>query len=258
MIVLGLKNKRIIYRGTTPIMYTYKGDHILIDQLGPANNEIWYTSTDGNIVNPDQEYFDATIVSNTYSGEKGIIKFDTDLTKILNGYRGGFLDKIYGAFAHITNISSIEIPNSVTIIGVYAFYECSGLTSIVIPDSVTSIGDDAFENCGLTGELIIPDSVTSIGIWSFAGCTGLTSVIIGNGIINIQNMAFQYCTGLTSVTIPNSVTRIGSYTFRGCESLTFISYTGTISQYNSITKESDWHYNVPATVVHCTDGDTPI
>ena len=39
------------------------------------------------------------------------------------------------------------IPNSVTSIGNYAFYNCDGLTSIEIPNSVTSIGNEAFSSC---------------------------------------------------------------------------------------------------------------
>ena len=39
------------------------------------------------------------------------------------------------------------IPNSVTSIGSYVFYDCYSLTSIDIPNSVTSIGDDAFSSC---------------------------------------------------------------------------------------------------------------
>ena len=43
------------------------------------------------------------------------------------------------------------IPNSVTSIGGYAFYNCSGLTSVTIGNSVTTIGYFAFYNCsGLT------------------------------------------------------------------------------------------------------------
>jgi hypothetical protein len=46
----------------------------------------------------------------------------------------------------------VAIPNSVTIIGNWAFYGCSGLTSVTIPNSVTTIGDQAFYNCtNLTG-----------------------------------------------------------------------------------------------------------
>ena len=34
---------------------------------GPANNEIWYTSSDGNVITPDsRSSFGASIVSNTY------------------------------------------------------------------------------------------------------------------------------------------------------------------------------------------------
>ena len=48
-------------------------------------------------------------------------------------------------------MSSIVIPDGVTIIGEYAFSYCSGLTSVTIPDSVTSIGYEAFYGCsGLT------------------------------------------------------------------------------------------------------------
>ena len=43
------------------------------------------------------------------------------------------------------------IPNSVTSIGGYAFYNCSELTSVTIPNSVTSVGKYAFYKCsGLT------------------------------------------------------------------------------------------------------------
>ena len=50
---------------------------------GPADNEIWYTSSDGNIVNPTEPGgFDANIVSNTYENGKGVITFDGEVTRI--------------------------------------------------------------------------------------------------------------------------------------------------------------------------------
>ena len=44
------------------------------------------------------------------------------------------------------------IPNSVTNIGNYAFYECKSLTNINIPNSVTNIGDYAFQYVFITIE----------------------------------------------------------------------------------------------------------
>ncbi|MCR4812861.1 MAG: leucine-rich repeat domain-containing protein [Bacteroidales bacterium] len=69
------------------------------------------------------------------------------------------------------------IPNSVTSIVDYAFYNCSGLTSVILGNSVTTIGGSAFEGCtGLTGALNIPSSVTSIGYKAFYGCSGITEI----------------------------------------------------------------------------------
>ena len=95
---------------------------------------------------------------------------------------------------------SITLPNNITSIGGYAFYNCKSLTSIIIPDSVTNIGRYAFNNC-----------------------TGLTSVTIPDSVISIDSYAFLNCTGLTSITIPDSVTSIGSNTFQNCTNLLTIN-----------------------------------
>ena len=77
----------------------------------------------------------------------------------------------------IMGFKSTVIPNSVTSIGDYAFFDCSSLISINIPNSVKSIGSDAFKYCiGLTS-ITIPNSVTSIGNYAFNGCSSLTDVI---------------------------------------------------------------------------------
>ena len=141
----------------------------------------------------------------------------------VNGYIEG--DFIYSdntktiLEAYIGNSSNVIIPNSVTSIGEYAFYNCTGLTSVTIPNSVTTIGESAFESCtGLTS-VTIPNSVTTIGNYAFYECTGLTSVTIPNSVTTIENSTFYNCSGLTSVTIPNSVDSIGVYAFYNCTSI---------------------------------------
>ena len=74
-----------------------------------------------------------------------------------------------------TLTTNLVIPNGVTSISNFAFYECTGLTSITIPDSVTSIGESVFSWCTSLTSITIPDSVTSIGSGAFS-YAGLASI----------------------------------------------------------------------------------
>ena len=130
------------------------------------------------------------------------------------------------AFYNCSGLTSVTIPDSVTSIGEYAFYYCSGLTDITISDGVTSIGGYAFGYCSGLTSITIPDSVTSIGRYAFNGCSGLTSVTIGDSVTSIGYCAFYKCRGLTSVTIGDSVTSIGDYAFRGCSNLKSAIFLG--------------------------------
>ena len=263
------------------------------NQPQQPNNEIWYTSTDRNIVELSENYEGARPISNTYSNGKGVMVFENELTSI-----GQF------AFCSCTSLTSIEIPSSVTSIGLNAFCSCTSLTSITIPSSVTSIGLNAFGYCSsLTSVTIsngvtsigneafcecsnltsvnIPSSVTSIGLYAFSGCSSLTSVTISNGVTSIEefafygcssltditipssvtsigNEAFSYCSSLTSIEIPSSVTSIGTAAFYGCSSLTDITFDGTMAQWNAITKGGGWNDGVHATYVQCTDGQVQL
>ncbi|MGN0654667.1 MAG: leucine-rich repeat protein [Oscillospiraceae bacterium] len=117
----------------------------------------------------------------------------------------------------------------VTIIGDYAFYDCSGLTSITIPDGVTSIGDEAFFCCFALKSITIPDSVTDIGFGAFNGCIGLIDITIPDRVTYIGDYAFSSCSCLTNITIPDGVTRIGSGAFDGCTGLTRITIPDSVN-----------------------------
>ena len=117
----------------------------------------------------------------------------------------------------------------VTEIGYYALSCCNSLTSITIPNSVTIIKDSAFCLCNSLTSITIPNSVTFIGNLAFSNCSGLTSVTIGNSITSIGLGVFAYCTSLTSVNIPNSVTEIGTWAFALCKSLTSINIPDSVT-----------------------------
>ena len=154
------------------------------------NNQIWYTATQKvTPYNPDG--FGATIISNIFDEEtgKGIITFDGEVSAI--GTTAFYVNLSYGKKSYIT---SITIPNSVTIIDGSAFRGCTTLKNINMPKYLTKIGAYAFEDCSIK-EIILPETMTTIGSEAFRGCD------------------------FTEITIPQNVTSIGSGTFHNCSYL---------------------------------------
>ena len=191
--------------------------------LANNNNEIWYTSLDGNIVTPYRvKNFGAILLSNTYENGKGVMRFDTPVTQIGNG-----------AFWDCNCLTSIIIPESVTSIGESAFRGCNSLTSITIPESVTSIEYAAFMGCNAITSITIPESVTSIGDYAFRGCSNLTSITIPESVSSIGEGAFFGCNAITSIIIPEGVTNIGNAVFSNCSGLTSISVNPNNAFYDS-------------------------
>jgi len=99
-------------------------------------------------------------------------------------------------------LTSIDIPNSVSVIGDGAFAQ-NQLTSITIPDSVSHIGGRAFSGNRLTS-VAIPNSVSHIGHGAFAQ-NQLASITIPDSVPHIGSTTF-YRNQLTSITIGSNVT----------------------------------------------------
>lgn len=102
------------------------------------------------------------------------------------------------------------IPEGVTSIGSYAFYECKGLTSITIPKGVTSIGSSAFYHCD-----------------------GLTSIELPEGVTAIKFFALDNCSSLTSLALPSSLTDIDSYVLNSCNLTSLILNAPEVSYYKA-------------------------
>ena len=230
-----------------------------LDDVTPSvsipSNEIWYTSTDGNIVEPysgegcedNFTVFGANVVSNTYENGMGIITFDDDISSVG-----------YGAFNECVNLAYMVIPDSVTAIGDYAFADCTSLTSMTIPDSVTTIGEVAYNNCTKLQSITWGKGVKTVGRAAFNNCSSLNAVyisdlaawcnidfIVYNGTENplsyarnlyldeelvtdlvipesitaIKQLAFFNCGSIKNLTIHDNLTSIGQYAFQTCDGM---------------------------------------
>ena len=139
----------------------------------------------------------------------------------------------------MSNLKSINIPNSVTSIGSSAFSGCSGLEKVIIPNikNWCSIRFSSSTNNPLyyahhlysdeTTEitnLVIPDSVTTIENYTFSGCSGLAEIIIPDSVKSIGKNAFSGCTGIRSVTIPSNVSSMGNSAFAGCSNIRSVKW----------------------------------
>ncbi len=128
----------------------------------------------------------------------------------------------------------LDIPNSVTSIGQYAFANCSG-KDVSIGNGVTTIGNYAFNNSsGIHGTLLLGNAIATIGEYAFSGCTGFTGdLVIPNAVTNLGQYAFRGCSGFSGTLIIGSgVQTINQYTFADCPGFAGALIVGT--QVNNI------------------------
>lgn len=152
----------------------------------------------------------------------------------------------------VRGCASTIIPEGVTTIGEYAFYQEFLMKEIKLPESLTTIEDYAFQLTGLS-TLTIPKNVTKIGYGTFWQCEVLSSISVDEdnpiydsrnncnaiietatntliqgssttdipeGIVAIGDYAFSFIGLLTSIKLPQSLVSIGTEAFSGTEIMT--------------------------------------
>lgn len=128
------------------------------------------------------------------------IQFPSNITYIGNS-----------AFNNI-GLTAVDIPDTVTSVGISAFADCKSLQEVNLGSNMTYIADSAFSGCALK-DITIGGKVESIGMFAFSSSQNLESVVIPNSVTEIEYGAFQNCRNLLEIDIPDSVEAIGGFAF---------------------------------------------
>jgi len=207
-------------------------------------------------------------ITGTLSSEDYLVFYEMPLLKYLDLSLISNETMPYGAFTQNYNLREIKLPNNLIAIPEKLCYH-SNITTVDIPESVITIGKQAFENAcligpleipnnvktiehaafysqgSLTGDLIIPNSVTTIGSQAFAYCNGFTGKLVlsenlkciehqtfyqcynFSGVLNIpenietiEETAFAYCNGFTKLILNEGLITIKGGAFGSCNGLT--------------------------------------
>ena len=155
------------------------------------------------------------------------------------------ISKTYSVSAGTASDANVVIPNTydgfpVTKIDASGFKNYTNLKSIIIPTSITIIGKSAFEGCCSLEIMTLPfvgsrkDGVSNTHFGYIFGAStysdnksylpsSLKTIIITDGSM-ISDNAFYNCTYIESITVSDSVVSIGSSTFYNCTNLKTIIF----------------------------------
>ena len=168
-----------------------------------------------------------------------------------------------------TPLTAIELPDTVTSVGAYAFYGCEDVRELKMSESIATIGEYAFAGLPLIEEVTIYGNNTTVGAGAFENCTALESVTLQEGVDYIGTSAFGF-TALTSITLPTTIVTLDGNPFTSCPletvvilapdadlyfdvaSKTMFNGDKTLLYYTSPTTEGD--YVIPESVTAILPG----
>ena len=110
------------------------------------------------------------------------------------------------AFSNIDSIINVTIPNTVTRLGEYAFYDSNALTTVTFNATcqISIIEEATFKNCSSLVMSSLPNSVTEVHTMAFENCsaTGFSEFTISDNVTFIGEAVFRGTTNLAKLTLP--------------------------------------------------------
>lgn len=200
--------------------------------------------------------------------EKGFDHINLKLTNMADGitpHSNGYDDwtderftAIVGAISSVPDFSvNLDLSEtSLTFIPCSAFFDNSklkNLTGITLPKTLTEIIQNAFANTSFT-KITIPANVEEIGRFAFEDSELEEITFEKDSELESISLKAFYGSKITSITLPASLMIIHDSAFEACDKLETINYEGTAEMWAQIYRSADWHKNVKATTVTCSDG----
>lgn len=133
------------------------------------------------------------------------------------------------AFYGCNGLTSVDLPSSITKMGECIFYNCQNLSSVKLPSEITAISNSAFGECISLKNIELPAGITSIGDDAFVNCSNLQNINLPSGITTIGTGAFWYCSNLTNVILPSALASIGAIAFANCSNLANVTLSSNIT-----------------------------
>ena len=169
-----------------------------------------------------------------------------------------------GCFMSARGITSVTIPESMSDVGISAFFDCDALEyfeveegnsyfsvedgilmadggrllvaypaakpdeTYTVPGSVEEIVSGAFGFAQHLREITVSDGVEYIGSWAFAHSDTLEKADIAGSVLTIENYAFSYCSALKDVQLHSGTEEILHAAFANDPALTQVTLPDTL------------------------------
>ena len=124
------------------------------------------------------------------------------------------------------SLKEVSWPTNVQKINQYAFYK-AGLVTVELPDTVQLLGEYSFACCYYLRDIKLSNSLTTIQAKAFSNCDELETINLPASLHTLESNAL-WGSGIIYITIPSTVTTIGSYAFQQCSRLAEICNQSTI------------------------------
>ena len=115
--------------------------------------------------------------SDEYCGPNVTYYLDSNGTLTLRGTGDTWNYSNWSVFKNNTNIRKVIIEEGITSIGMGAFEGCSNISSVELPDSLTKVYSSAFSNTGIS-EITIPQNVDYLDDSALRYCYKLSTIIV--------------------------------------------------------------------------------